>query len=1062
MLRKTLIRPVGKKRTEQRSGHQAMKEQKADTNGSGLLGAGRDLIRWLLSPLQLSGRFWRRVMWLTLFAAMVLVAHHVLALGLLGTFPFEVALVLLGASLLVALALGLTDLHSIVDLVTAPILTAGRYFRHLLAATLAVGFPALLLDISHPAAQLAGMFGTCVAFAFLGALLVGPHRVSGFISSLSSNLHTWNTGQKELLFRFLRGRGQGFDELVPKMDQAALGNQHERATEAARRWEKEDVSSPKDIGYNATGWFTAWICLFLILNTGSLFRSAYILQTMGGPELLGWHIAQWYDVGEATEALDSALSWLMLGVEAFLLRGEITFDFFDVYGLQTPSIMGNPAVSFRPGGAMSLLRFLCRISIGLMLANVVFSHFAFGRDIGNLVSAGANGRAAERFRSRPYRSLRLLRPLIEARLLRLLRRSVLWSRLSAVGHPDPLWSVFGILPRRLLSILPSVRQKYRWDEVLCILSVLRTGRSRRVLLCALADETVPFQVRLAALNSLAAMGADVPCGSLCTLLAGLSTMPGQSGFRKQYGPLSGLSDFEKASDRELVSAWTEDLLAVTAPVRSGAVRLLPSVPGHGKAANGIAGAFSPAKGCPHLLSHPGRSQCVLPEDKDKFAATLRALACTTRVEILDLLVLLPDHGEDIASVLARHGHLGPPLAVAEKKVLQVLHRISSDPLNWATAVKDLSTMSVPKSMTQVVTRVLLRLLRMRPEGAGSAAAYDCLASQATGTQALRALCRRWNEEGHPERWLRLLKGMERIGITGDEEVLNSLVKRLGDGSLKEDFRLSIWRLLCLKAPDQFLEEHLGLRSRRTHQGAVLRWVPPGDTEVAGRRYSVAGFWAADFPVTVAQWMEFERERSSLLNSDSPDPVDYLRCIKAGVTALSLPESPVVEIAWHHAAAYCRWLTRREREGAKLDEGLAYRLPTEVEWQRMAEGRILSLEWVAAARIPDQLNCRDTQPIHGTVQRGCYPPNALGLFDLLGNVWEWCANEHGFFDLQRHASGLSCRLRALRGGAWRSPTDACHVHLRAGWSPIACLDHIGLRIVLAPEADKVAQPETAGL
>lgn len=135
--------------------------------------------------------------------------------------------------------------------------------------------------------------------------------------------------------------------------------------------------------------------------------------------------------------------------------------------------------------------------------------------------------------------------------------------------------------------------------------------------------------------------------------------------------------------------------------------------------------------------------------------------------------------------------------------------------------------------------------------------------------------------------------------------------------------------------------------------------------------------------------------------------------------------PVCGVNWFDAVAFCEWLTARERALGRLRAG-NYRLPTDAEWSAAA-GRATypwGEQWPPAAddanvaggeaNDPDNAakweviaNRVDPYPRTGPVGRGA--PNALGLFDLGGNVWEWCADP-----LPGKADS-----RVIRGGSWFS-------------------------------------------
>lgn len=140
--------------------------------------------------------------------------------------------------------------------------------------------------------------------------------------------------------------------------------------------------------------------------------------------------------------------------------------------------------------------------------------------------------------------------------------------------------------------------------------------------------------------------------------------------------------------------------------------------------------------------------------------------------------------------------------------------------------------------------------------------------------------------------------------------------------------------------------------------------------------------------------------------------------------------PVVCVNWHDAQAYVRWLSART--------GKAYRLPTEAEWEYAARaGTATARHWgdgrtdaCQFANVPDQTHqsvevflCHDGFKF--TSPAGSFQPNAFGLYDTIGNVWEWVAD--CFHDNYTGAPD--------DGSAW-SADPACQYHVgRSGsWNP----------------------------
>lgn len=130
------------------------------------------------------------------------------------------------------------------------------------------------------------------------------------------------------------------------------------------------------------------------------------------------------------------------------------------------------------------------------------------------------------------------------------------------------------------------------------------------------------------------------------------------------------------------------------------------------------------------------------------------------------------------------------------------------------------------------------------------------------------------------------------------------------------------------------------------------------------------------------------------------------------------DRPVINVTLADAQAYAAWLSRRT--------GHAYRLPSEVEWEWAARAGSTTLYPWGEAMEPGRANCRGCDgPIvehGGSFEVGRYPPNAWGLLDMQGNVWEMtldCWSEDGApsGDQAPWLPDPECRDRVMRGGAW---------------------------------------------
>jgi len=152
--------------------------------------------------------------------------------------------------------------------------------------------------------------------------------------------------------------------------------------------------------------------------------------------------------------------------------------------------------------------------------------------------------------------------------------------------------------------------------------------------------------------------------------------------------------------------------------------------------------------------------------------------------------------------------------------------------------------------------------------------------------------------------------------------------------------------------------------------------------------------------------------------------------------------PVDSVSWNDAVAFCRKLTERERQAGRLPQGYVYRLPTEAEWEYAARGggKSRGFEYAGSGSL-DEVAWHSGNSGFKTHPVGQKKPNELGLYDMSGNVWEWC---HDLYDAGYYAKSpasdptgaSSGGLRVLRGGSQfnRSPRY-CRSSNRLWISPV---------------------------
>jgi len=212
--------------------------------------------------------------------------------------------------------------------------------------------------------------------------------------------------------------------------------------------------------------------------------------------------------------------------------------------------------------------------------------------------------------------------------------------------------------------------------------------------------------------------------------------------------------------------------------------------------------------------------------------------------------------------------------------------------------------------------------------------------------------------------------------------------------------------------------------------------------------TVRDFYIGQYPVTQDVWLEIVGENPSFFRGD---------------------RRPVERVSWDDAQVFIQKLNARTGK-SRRPEGWAYRLPSEAEWEYAARGGIHTFAASptgadggrrGAYSGGDQLkevgwfadnSHSETKPV------GLKAPNVLGLFDMSGNVWEWCEDDwHDDYEgapkdgtawVDRPERGS---YRVLRGGSWLNTAQDCRSAYRGNWPPDDRVIRFGFRLALAPQS-----------
>ncbi len=213
-------------------------------------------------------------------------------------------------------------------------------------------------------------------------------------------------------------------------------------------------------------------------------------------------------------------------------------------------------------------------------------------------------------------------------------------------------------------------------------------------------------------------------------------------------------------------------------------------------------------------------------------------------------------------------------------------------------------------------------------------------------------------------------------------------------------------------------------------------------ERPAHQVTLSAFAISRHPVTNADYAAFVQETGKWPPSHWPE----------GKVPAGKAHHPVVNVSWADAEAFATWLTRWLAAGGA--EGTV-QLPTEAQWEYAARGTA-GREYPWGSEVPDRERANYGGTVGDTTPVGAYPLGATpeGVYDLAGNVWEWCRDWYGDYAPaeQRNPLGAGTgSARVLRGGAFYNNPGALRAAFRNRSHPEARFDRLGFRLVWSGSA-----------
>ncbi len=263
---------------------------------------------------------------------------------------------------------------------------------------------------------------------------------------------------------------------------------------------------------------------------------------------------------------------------------------------------------------------------------------------------------------------------------------------------------------------------------------------------------------------------------------------------------------------------------------------------------------------------------------------------------------------------------------------------------------------------------------------------------------------------------------------------------------------------------QWLVNSLGMTLLKINPGVFVRKDETPEAKEQTVQLTRA-FFLSDREISVGQFQQFISD-ANYPNGEKPE-----KWPGADAQISPTPDHPVQQVNWYDAVLFCNWLSRKEgrtpcyertgkKEKVKLGnseyerdvwrlvaDATGYRLPTEAEWEYAC--RAGTTTEFASGGDEEMLRKYAVFQASRTASGGSKLPNGWGLFDMHGNVWEWCWDGYEKYDAKSPAvdptGAPGVPARVFRGGGWVNTADIARASYRNGNTPEYRNFSLGFRV-----------------